>query len=167
MHHVEAIKETKEAEGNEEGEVAEGGVKQEKKAKTPDGRIDNYSDESDIDQELIDQIPEGEIETIMKEMFEMEFNNDEEVMAHFKERLGKQKKNRDPRKPDTRAKKDPYYAAMKNDAETITPLSDPGGGGEMLTTYKDFCTLQDMREKTIGRYPIGYRHYENYTNYRI
>jgi len=39
----------------------------------------------------------------MKEMFEMDYSNDEEVIAALKEKLGTYRKKRDPRKPDTRA----------------------------------------------------------------
>lgn len=59
---------------------------------------------------------------------EKEFESEEELLKFLKQKLGYKEgariKNKDRRKPDLRAGKDPYYDTLKNDADNINIISD-------------------------------------------
>ena len=62
--------------------------------------------------------------------------------------------------------KDPIFAALldsvKGPRHTRSLVS-----GEFIPTEKGYHEEMDRVESLIGRYTIGFRHYENYENYRV
>jgi hypothetical protein len=60
--------------------------------------------------------------------------------------------------------KDPYYAMMKEDeGDSI----EPRYSNHYDLSDENHHKYYDIIEKNIGRYPQGFRHYENYENYRL
>lgn len=106
-----------------------------------------------------------DFEKMVKDANDMEFANEEEATAYFEEKLkARSRKVRDRRKPDLREKTDPYYKMLKNEMETIKPVTD---SNELEVDANDFFKMNDDDNKNIGRYPKNYRHYENYENYKV
>ena len=63
---------------------------------------------------------------------------------------------------DPREQTDPYYAMMKTEKEISSRLADT-----FDLDPEDYNAYMDKVERNIGRYPHGFRHYENYINYRV
>jgi hypothetical protein len=64
--------------------------------------------------------------------------------------------------PDERAESDPYYAMLKEDKPIASRFSD-----HFDLDDTDAHAYLDRVEEQIGRYPVGFRHYENFENYRV
>lgn len=64
-------------------------------------------------------------------------------------------------KEDLREKTDPYWAMMKEDKKISSRYADTWDLDD-----EDKHAYLDMVEKNIARYPIGFRHYENFENYK-
>lgn len=76
---------------------------------------------------------------------------------------------KDPRKyKDTRAEKNPYYHMLKNELRDIEILTEfRSNNSAMILRPEDRFKMWEHAERNIGRYPLGYRHYENYESYRL
>jgi hypothetical protein len=140
----------------------------EAKAKTPDGRIEPYSDESEIDEEWAKDMDEEELKKLADEFSKIDENNEEEVLKFLMEKFVKDRvKIKDKRKKDEREEKDPYYKMMKDKTQQIVPASDGKNYHFAVKDMDNLHTLHDILEESIGRYPKAYRMYENYENYSI
>jgi len=62
---------------------------------------------------------------------------------------------------DEREEKDPYYAMMKTEKEIVSRFEN-----HFDIDDEDHHAYYDKIEQSIGRYPVGFRHYENYENYK-
>lgn len=123
-----------------------------------------YSDESDIDT-ILDQIDDETFQKMIEEAEKLDFKTEEDAKAYFDERLKDWSKRVKLSKRkvvvDKREQEDPYYAMLKRE--------DP-----IESRYEDHFDLEpeaihrylDEIDRNIGRYPEGFRHYENYENYR-
>jgi len=61
---------------------------------------------------------------------------------------------------------DPVFASIMDEV-TGPKYAKSLVSGEFLPTEKGFHEEMDRVESNIGRYPIGFRHYENFVNYRL
>jgi len=145
----------------EEGADEEGGEEEEDDGDDGDGDI---SDESDIDQ-ILDVIDEETFEKMVAEADSMKFTDEEGAKAFFDTKLKEWSRMRIKKQKkvvDEREKTDPYYAMMKTEKTIGSRYSN-----EFDLEDEDIHGYDDMVEKTIGRYPEGFRQFENYENYRI
>jgi hypothetical protein len=121
-----------------------------------------YSDESDID-EILKVMDDETFERYVEEAKKVDFKTEEEAKAWFEEKLKDWAKTRVKKRKtqvDTRETTDPYYAMMK----TEKPISSRYQNQWDLDD-EDYHMAMDQVEKSIGRYPVGFRHYENFENY--
>lgn len=67
-----------------------------------------------------------------------------------------------PDEDDIRRQTDPYYAALN-------PIKKAESAFENVfyLPHRQWHDEMERRENNIGRYPIGFRHLENYDNYRV
>jgi len=99
--------------------------------------VEEYSDESDIDEEFIKNIPDEKFHQLMEEATTQDFGNEEEALNYLIEKFkNESKKRRDPRKPDTLSEKDPYYKMMKNENEDIQAITDSRATGDYMVVDK-------------------------------
>lgn len=96
-----------------------------------------------------------------------DFKTEEQAQAYFdklaEDRWKKKKVRRPVKEVDVREKIDPYYAHLKDDEETPSSIFE----NEFLLEDEDAFKEYERIEKNIGRYPRGFRHFENYYNYRV
>lgn len=93
-------------------------------------------------------------------------NTEEEAKAYFDEKIKKEwstlKRRQSGKVIDVLEERDPYYKMLKRDM----PIE---------SRYSNYFDIEDEEEeriyndteKNIGRYPVGFRHYENFENYKI
>lgn len=111
------------------------------------------------------------LDKILEEAGLLQFKTEEEAVKWLNEKLQKEftreinytyrgPKKQEPEHP--RRKYDRYYQFLKRHEapESLTT-------GSFFLSPKDFNEEMDYLENEIGRYPIGFRHYENYQNYRL
>lgn len=67
-----------------------------------------------------------------------------------------------PKEPEHPLKDDPYYQALKREEPVESMFKDT-----IKLDTKNYFKELDRRDKIIGRYPVGFRHYENYENYKV
>jgi hypothetical protein len=123
-----------------------------------------FSDESDID-EALDNIPDEDWDKIMEELEAQHFETEEEAKTYFDGKLKDWSRTHATKRKvevDERAETDPYYALLKEEPEITSRFSN-----YFDLEDRDADAYLDRVEKSIGRYPIGFRHYENYENYRV
>ena len=123
----------------------------------------NYSDESDLDQAL-DNLDDETFQQLIDQADKEDFGTEEEAKAFFDSKLkewSRIKTKKQVVKEDPREKTDPYYAMLKEDKPIASRFSN-----HFDLDDEDYHSYMDMVEASIGRYPVGFRHYENYENYR-
>ena len=93
-------------------------------------------------------------------------NTEEEAKAYFEEKIKAEWESMKTKKPskeiDTRELRDPYYNMLKKDK----PIE---------SRYSNYYDIEDeawekyynKADQNIARYPVGFRHYENWENYRV
>lgn len=122
-----------------------------------------YSDESDIDAAL-DNMDDETFEKLIEEANAAEFQTEEEAQAFFDKKMKEFTRIKNKKvvvKEDPREKTDPYWAMMKEDKKISSRFADTWDLDD-----EDKQAYLDMVEKNIARYPIGFRHYENFENYK-
>lgn len=85
---IEEIEDVEAVEGEEGVEKQKALEPEVEKAKTADGRLEDYTDESEIEDELLANISDEDLEKILHEAYELEFETAEEAMNYVKEKLG-------------------------------------------------------------------------------
>ena len=93
-----------------------------------------------------------------------EFKNEEEAKAFFDGKLQEFSRMRLKKRKvvvDDRENNDPYYAMMKQEKQISSRYAN-----QFDMDDQDHHAYLDNVEKSIGRYPIGFRHYENFENYK-
>jgi hypothetical protein len=154
----------------EDGEAAEGVEGAEAGADAAQGGVEDimidqpvYSDESDFDHDW-DDMDDETFEKVLAEGNAMDFQTEDDAKAFFEGKL-KEFSRMKIRKPkvvkDERLAKDPYYAMMKTEKEISSRYAD-----HFDLDDEDYHAYYDLIEQSIGRYPPGFRHYENFVNYR-
>ncbi len=102
-----------------------------------------------------------------EELQTLDMDNQEEVQKIVKAKVlewfNKKKQRRYKAKPFPDKKTDPYTHMLQDDRESIYSMSQD----EFILNLENQHKHRKIVNSTIGRYPIGYRHYENYENYRI
>jgi hypothetical protein len=104
-------------------------------------------------------------EKLVEEANQMEFKTEEEAKAFFDGKMKEFTRMRTKKrveKPDLREQTDPLYAMMKEDKKLSSRYQDTW---DLDDTDKH--AYMDQVEKNIGRYPMGFRHYENFESYRV
>lgn len=95
----------------------------------------------------------------------MDFKNEDEAKAYFDEKIKDwakiSKLSKRKVEVDEREAADPYYKMMKEDKDISSRYSNIFDLDD-----EDYHAYYDQVEKSIGRYPEGFRHFENYENYR-
>lgn len=102
---------------------------------------------------------------MLEEAEKLDFKTEEEAKAYFDEQLkewSRTKLRKRKVQVDKREQEDPYYAMLKQEEPIESRYMDHFDiDDEAVHRYWD-----DV-ERNIGRYPEGFRHYENYENYRV
>lgn len=122
-----------------------------------------YSDESDLD-EALNNMDDETFEKLVEEANAREFNTEEEAKAFFEAKLAdwaRPKLRKRKVEVDHREKTDPYYAMMKEERQINSRMQN-----YFELDDEDVHGYLDSVEKNIGRYPIGFRHYENFENFK-
>jgi hypothetical protein len=104
-------------------------------------------------------------EKLVQEAEKLDFKTEEEAKAYFDEQLKDWSRTRIRKRKvtvDKREQEDPYYAMLKTEAPIESRYMDHFDiDDEAVHRYWDEV------ERSIGRYPDGFRHFENYENYRV
>jgi hypothetical protein len=93
----------------------------------------------------------------------LNFKTEEEAKAFFDKKItewSKMKLKKRKVEVDEREKKDPYYAMLKEEKPITSRYSN-----HFDIDDEDYHSFYDQIERNIGRYPIGFRQYENFENY--
>jgi len=96
----------------------------------------------------------------------MNFETEEEAKAYFEklvaESWSKMKVKKPKKVEDLREKTDPYYAMLKPEKTINSRYTNHWDLDDA-----DYHHEMERIESQIGRYPIGFRHFENFENYRV
>ena len=101
---------------------------------------------------------------MIAEAEKQDFETEEEAKVYFDEKLkdwSKTKMRKRKVMVDKREQEDPYYAMMKRDKPIESRYED-----HFDVDDEEYHRYMDEVERNIGRYPEGFRHFENYENYR-
>ena len=102
-----------------------------------------------------------------EELQTLDMDDQEKVQAIVKEKVldwfNKKKMRRYKAKPFPDKKKDPYSYMLQDDRDSIYSMSQD----EFILNTENTHKHRRIINSTIGRYPIGYRHFENYENYKV
>ena len=129
--------------------------------------IDEDTDVSDVEDDWVNMDDES-FQKIVEEVRSMtQFKNEEEAKAFFDEKIKaewrKMKRGKKPIEPiDIREDRDPYYRMVKRDMPIRSRYVNAFDVDD-----KSYHKLMDRAEAQIGRYPLEFRHYENYESYKI
>ena len=103
-------------------------------------------------------------EKLMDEAQKQHFTTEEDAKVYFDDKLkefSRLKMRKRKVAPDEREAADPYYAMMKEEREIASRFVN-----HFDLDDEDYHAYLDNDERNIGRYPEGFRHYENYENYK-
>lgn len=102
-------------------------------------------------------------EKYVEEAKKVDFKTEEDAKTWFEEKLKDWSKTRVKKRKTTvdhREANDPYYAMMKTDKPISSRYMN-----QFDLDDDDYHAAVDEVEKNIGRYPLGFRHYENFESY--
>lgn len=108
---------------------------------------------------------EESFNALVEEAEKREFETEEEAKAFFDSQLkeySRLKLKKRKVKVDEREATDPYYAMLKTEKPIESRYLN-----QWDLSDEDYHRYMDEVERNIGRYPEGYRHYENYENYKV
>lgn len=115
-------------------------------------------------------ITEKELEGILDNMIKMEFDTEDVMIKFFKNEFKKITKDSDFRWEAKRNNKPNVSNTEKQEIDLKDREFDRGGRSWSLRRYvltkTELYRQWDMQLQSVGRYPLGFRHYENYVNYR-
>ena len=122
-----------------------------------------FSDESD--DEILDHMDDETFEKLIEEAKARNFATEEEAKEYFDKKLKEEWSKLRRKKPKAEKphpkENDPYYQIMKQDPEIQSRYYDHFDIGD-----KEYFQYQEHLQKNIARYPIGFRHLENFESYR-
>ena len=82
-----------------------------------------------MDHDWINDLTEEQVQQMVTEITELqqkEFQSEEEILNHFREKFGKKRyKLKDRRPKDVRAEKDLYYKMLKDENQNVNFVTDP------------------------------------------
>jgi hypothetical protein len=112
----------------------------------------------------LDKIDDETFQKMLEDAEKLDFKSEEEAKAYFDEQLkdwSRTKLRKRKVTVDQREKEDPYYAMLKTEDPIESRYADHFDiDDESVHRYMDEV------ERNIGRYPDGFRQFENYENYR-
>ena len=125
-----------------------------------------FSDDSDLD-EAISAMDEEDFKKMYDQLQTIDVENEEEVQKIVQEKVkewfNKKNKKRYQPKPSPDKKKNPYEYMLQDDRESIYSIAQD----EFILSLENKHKHRKIINSNIGRYPIGFRHFENYDNYRV
>ena len=102
-------------------------------------------------------------EKYIEEAKKLDFQTEEEAKTWFEEKLKDWSKTRVKKRKttvDERETTDPYYAMMKTEKPIASRYMN-----QFDLDDDAYHAAVDEVERNIGRYPVGFRHYENFESY--
>lgn len=115
-------------------------------------------------------ISEKEFQNILENMVKMEFETEELMVAFFKQQYKRIVADSDFKWEARRNMKPDVSNTEQHPMDIEDRDFDRGGRSWSMKRYvltkTELFRQWEMQRQNIGRYPQGFRHYENYVNYR-